>query len=112
MTPHSVVRLFIRLALVLAVWLGLPFVSAAQTIGSPSSIADSQSPHDDQTHQGGTSPDTGSAEYPSLHVSGFGNADFAAQNKSEGPRGFSEGQFVLHLVSALSTRVNVFSELS
>jgi len=51
-------------------------------------------------------------EYPSLRLSGFGDIDFAAQAASEGPRGFSEGQFVLHLASALSPRVNVFGELS
>jgi hypothetical protein len=45
-------------------------------------------------------------------LSGFGNVDFAAQNKSEGPRGFDEGQFILHLASALSPRVNFFGELS
>jgi hypothetical protein len=45
-------------------------------------------------------------------LSGFADVDFAAQNKSEGPRGFSEGQFVLHLASALSPRVNFFGELS
>jgi hypothetical protein len=38
--------------------------------------------------------------------------DFAAQDKSEGPQGFSEGQFVLHLAAALSPRVNFFGELS
>lgn len=51
-------------------------------------------------------------EYPSLHISGFGNIDFSAQNRSEGPRGFSEGQFTLHLVSALSPRVAFFGELT
>ena len=51
-------------------------------------------------------------EYPSLHLSGFGNIDFAAQNRSEGSRGFSEGQFTLHLVSALSPRVAFFGELT
>lgn len=51
-------------------------------------------------------------EYPSLRLSGFGNLDFAAQKSSEGPRGFNEGQFVLHLASALSPRVNFFGELS
>ena len=51
-------------------------------------------------------------EYPSLRLSGFGNIDFATQDRTEGPRGFSEGQFVLHWVSALSARVNVFGELS
>src|SRR5438046_10181558 len=54
----------------------------------------------------------GAPEYPSLHISGFADADFAAQDKSEGARGFSLGQFVLHMASALSPRVNVFAELS
>jgi hypothetical protein len=81
----------------LLVW---PSVSAAQQL-------------DDQTsHPGQTAPDGAISEYPSLHLSGFGNVDFSAQNKSEGPRGFSEGQFVLHLASALSPRVNFFGELS
>ncbi len=48
---------------------------------------------------------------PAAH-DGLGNVDFAAQRSSEGPRGFSEGQFVLHLASALSPRVNFFGELS
>jgi hypothetical protein len=51
-------------------------------------------------------------EYPSLHLSGFADITFAAQAASEGPRGFSEGQFVLHLASALSPRVSFFGELS
>lgn len=59
--------------------------------------------------QGAAPPGT---EYPSFHLSGFANIDFAEQNRSEGPRGFTEGQFVLHLVSALSPRVNFFGELS
>jgi hypothetical protein len=54
----------------------------------------------------------GAPEYPSLHISGFADVDFADQDKSEGARGFSLGQFVLHMASALSPRVNVFGELS
>ncbi len=51
-------------------------------------------------------------EYPSLHLSGFGDVNFLAQKRPEGSRGFSEGQFVLHLASALSPRTNFFGELS
>jgi hypothetical protein len=51
-------------------------------------------------------------EYPSLHISGFADINFAAQNRSEGARGFNEGQFTLHLVSALSPRVAFFGELT
>jgi hypothetical protein len=101
------------MALVLVVWLGAPVVSAAQGPAPPASVADGSSAHDGQaSHPGGTSSDAPVGEYPSLHLSGFGNVDVAAQDSSEGPRGFSEGQFVLHFASALSPRVNFFGELS
>jgi hypothetical protein len=112
MTRHLVAILAVRLASVLALWLGSPIVSAAQGRGPLSSITDGQSAHDGETQSGRTSSDAPVGEYPSLHLSGFGNVDFAAQNKSEGPRGFDEGQFILHLASALSPRVNFFGELS
>jgi hypothetical protein len=113
MARHLGARLGIGSALVLALWLGSPIVSVAQGAGPLWSATDSQSGHDDQTtHPGQSSSAPPLAEYPSLHLSGFGNVDFSAQDKSEGPRGFSEGQFVLHLASALSPRVNVFGELS
>jgi hypothetical protein len=67
----------IRVALVLIVCLGSPISGASQT-------------HPDQANPP-------ASEYPSLRLTGFGNIDFAAQNKSEGPRGFNEGHFVLHL---------------
>src|SRR5438105_476574 len=101
----------IHYALLVAGCLGCPAFSAAQGTEPRPSIG--QSAHDDQTaHPGQTSADAAVTEYPSLRLSGFGNVDFAAQDKSEGPRGFSEGQFVLHLASALSPRVNFFGELS
>src|SRR5438105_3850097 len=83
-------------ALVSALCLGLCAFPAAQQ----------QTP---DTHVGAAAA---AVEYPSLHLAGFGNVDFADQDKSEGPRGFNEGQFVLHLVSSLSPQVNVFGELS
>jgi hypothetical protein len=61
--------------------------------------------------------------YPSLKIAGFGDVDFSASNL-HGPSGFGaqtllnqhsgfeEGQFVLHLTSALSSKVTVFSELT
>lgn len=105
--------LVVRMALVLAVWLGAPVVSAAQGPVPPAPVADGSSSHDGQAaHPGGTSSDAPVGEYPSLHLSGFGNVDVAAQDSSEAPRGFSEGQFVLHFASALSSRVNFFGELS
>ncbi len=69
-------------------------------------------PQDDHAAHGQEQAPPGTSEYPSLHISGFANIDYAAQSASEGPRGFDEGQFVLHLASALSPRVNFFAELS
>jgi hypothetical protein len=107
-------RIAVRAALVLAVWLGSPGRSAAQGDAAPLSSAPGA--HSTQAQQGAptdqTARDAPATEYPALHLSGFADVDFAAQNKSPGPRGFSEGQFVLHLASALSPRVNFFGELS
>jgi hypothetical protein len=62
--------------------------------------------------------------YPSLKISGFSDFDFSATTL-HGPSGgfgaqtllgahsgFEEGQFILHLSSALSPRVSVFGEVS
>lgn len=69
-------------------------------------------------------PEAAQPAYPSLKIAGFGDLDFAASTL-HGPSGgfgaqsllnphsgFDEGQFVLHLSSALSPKVTVFSELS
>ena len=99
MTSHSDSRL-VTGALVLAMWLAWPVAAAAQQ-------------HPDQAPQPGqTGPEGAISEYPSLHLSGFGNVDFSQQATSEGPRGVSQGQFVRHLASALSPRVNFFGEMS
>ena len=52
------------------------------------------------------------SEYPSLKIAGFGDVNFAATEHVEGPRGFSQGQFALHMTSALSPRVTFFGEIS
>jgi hypothetical protein len=54
----------------------------------------------------------GDGEYPRLRLSGFGDIDFARQDRTTGARNFSLGQFVLHITSQLSSRVTVFGELS
>jgi hypothetical protein len=64
-----------------------------------------------QGHEVGPPPEAAD-QYPLLRISGFADLNFSAQKRSEGTRGFSEGQFVLHLASALSPRTNVFGELS
>ncbi len=51
-------------------------------------------------------------EYPTLHLSGFGDVNYAVNSTGANNSGFSEGQFVLHLASALSPRVTFFGELS
>ena len=54
----------------------------------------------------------GERDSPSLRISGFGDINYAHTKTIEGARGFSLGQFALHLASELSSRVTVFGELS
>src|SRR5258708_1115258 len=69
-------------------------------------------------------PDVDRPEYPTLKVAGFSDFNFAATDL-KGPSGgfgtqtllgphtgFQEGQFVLHMSSALSSKVSAFGELS
>jgi hypothetical protein len=69
-------------------------------------------------------PDEAQPTYPTLRIQGFGDIDYSAtdlhgasggflpQTLLAPHSGFEEGQFVLHLSSALSPKVTVFSELS
>jgi len=86
-------RYIVLLAVIL--WLAAPRASAAQP--PPGG-------HGDQA--------PAAVEYPSFHLSGFADVNFASQKASDGARGFTEGQFVLHLASALSPRVHFFGEIS
>jgi hypothetical protein len=56
-------------------------------------------------------PPTGDV-YPNFKMVGFGDIDYTQTKHPEGPKGFTEGQFVLHMTSALSPRVTFFGELS
>ena len=70
-----------------------------------------------------TAAEAAEPSYPVLKISGFSDVDFSASNL-HGPSGFGaqtltnahsgfqEGQFTLHLSSALSPKVSVFSELT
>src|SRR5215467_6731969 len=49
---------------------------------------------------------------PSLRLAGFSDLNFAATDQHGAKSGFTEGQFILHLSSALSSRVSYFGELS
>ena len=51
-------------------------------------------------------------DYPSLKIAGFSDINFSASDLPGSRSGFSEGQFILHLTSALSPRVFYFGELS
>jgi hypothetical protein len=52
------------------------------------------------------------ATYPSLRLSGFGDVNFVGSDQKGVKSGFNEGQFILHISSALSSRVTYFGELS
>ena len=62
-------------------------------------------------HDHGTLLDA-SQTYPSLKLSGFSDINFAASQQPGTKSGFNEGQFVLHISSALSSRVTYFGEIS
>ena len=49
---------------------------------------------------------------PVVRIQGFGDVNFQATDQHGARSGFNEGQFVLHLASALSKRVFYFGELS
>lgn len=51
-------------------------------------------------------------QFPALHIRGFGNLDFSATDQPKTNSGFNMGQFILHLASPISPKVNVFGEVS
>ena len=90
-------------ALVVAALASTPAAAQPGPAGSPQSA----SPHDAGAQQPAEAHD-----YPNLHIAGFGDIDFSQTKHLEGPRGFSLGQFVLHMTSELSPRVTFFGEIS
>ena len=55
----------------------------------------------------------GSVEgHPTLNIAGFGDYTFGASDQPGTTSGFSEGQFILHLNSNLSSKVSFLGELS
>src|SRR5262249_37195040 len=60
-------------------------------------------------HEG---PTPGLISSPSLRLAGFTDLNFAATDQRGSKSGFNEGQFILHLSSALSSRVSYFGEIS
>src|SRR5678816_4054581 len=49
---------------------------------------------------------------PSLNLAGFSDFTFAATDQKGIPSGFSEGQFILHINSHLSSKVSFLGEVS
>lgn len=80
-----------------------PLVSAA-----PASPVMTATAHD---HDTAPPVDAGSTT-PMLRLSGFGDINYTASDRKGTHGGFNEGQFILHISSALSSRVSYFGELS
>lgn len=83
---------------------GAPAPPAA---GPPQQAATAHQEHEGPAERTQTVPAS-----PSLKLAGFSDFNFAATDQRGFRSGFNEGQFVFHVSSALSPRVNVFSELS
>jgi hypothetical protein len=49
---------------------------------------------------------------PNLHLAGFSDLNFVASDLKGSHSGFTEGQFIFHITSQLSRKVNYFGELS
>ncbi len=91
---------------------------------APAAPAPLPPPQEAMNHAQAPAPESVSSGSPLLHIAGFADFNFSASDL-HGPSGgfqpltllsphsgFSEGQLVLHLSSALSSKVSVFSELS
>jgi hypothetical protein len=97
-TPRWGIRTILLAGAVLTVLTGLASPAIAQ--------------QDSHEHDAAAAQPGGDASYPSLKIAGFGDVNFSATDKPEGPKGFSLGQFVLHMASELSPRVTFFGEVS
>ena len=50
--------------------------------------------------------------FPAMRLTGFSDLNFSATDQRGSKSGFNEGQFILHISSALGPRVNYFGEIS
>lgn len=106
--PHPRMRQIARpLASALAAAVVLLSILGGRAAAAPQASAAAGQHADQRDQQPPTRP-----EYPTLHFSGFGDFNFAATSRPEGPRGFSEGQFAAHLAAELSSRVTFFGEIT
>jgi hypothetical protein len=112
MNVHIIVSGAVRVMVAAAVIFGTAATATAQpSVSTPATSSETAHSSADQGAHDQAARDA-QPEYPALHLSGFADINYAAQDAADGPRGFNEGQFVLHMVGALSPRVNFFGELS
>jgi len=79
----------------------------------PKAVAESPVVHGTATQvHDHEAPVAGGYTSPSLRLAGFSDFNFAATDQHGAKSGFNEGQFILHLSSALSSKVSYFGELS
>lgn len=88
--------------------LGVPPAAIAADEPTP---APAPAPQDHE-HDAAAAPADAARTYPSLKIAGFGDVNYSATDKPEGPKGFTLGQLALHMASELSPRVTFFGELS
>jgi hypothetical protein len=84
------------------------FVCAACVVATPAAAQEPPPNPPQEQHQ----MFGGDGDYPRLRLSGFADINFASQRRGVGPRGFTLGQFALHLTSQLSSRVTFLGEIS
>lgn len=70
-------------------------------------VTDIHAEHQAQAENAGVQP-----TYPSLKLAGFSDVNLSASSQRGSRSGFNEGQFILHLNSALSQKVTFLGELS
>jgi hypothetical protein len=77
----------------------------------PKAVAEVPIVHGVATHDH-EAPVAGPYTSPSLRLAGFSDFNFSSTDQHGAKSGFNEGQFILHLSSALGSRVSYFGELS
>ncbi|MBZ5637080.1 MAG: porin [Acidobacteriia bacterium] len=87
-----------------------PAVTAS--IAQPTTPSPQPPPGSHDDHLAATEAAQGTPQSPLLKLSGFSDIDFSATDQHGTKSGFNEGQFTLHMASALAPKVTVFSEFT
>src|SRR5437868_1273368 len=104
---RAMCRISVCSALVCAIVTATSVRIGAQGVPAQSASTQAAAMQHDEPPQSSEQP-----EYPSLKITGFGDINYLSTHHPEGARGFTEGQFVLHMASALSPRATFFGEIS